>query len=379
MIATLRRGMNAGRVAWLCCLLPLIGSESAAETTSAFPSNAKLPWVVKIDTVGGAAPLRDSDQRRAAFRPADGPTTGVIWSRDGLIVTSSFNFARDPLVILVTLPDGRQLVGDLIARDRPMRLALLRVKAEDLPTPPLVDADALPLGSPLWVAGWGYAGDRPALTRGVLSAHRRIRGMALQTDANTSPANYGGPLLDSTGRMIGLVCPLSPNRQARSEFSGVDFYDSGIGFAIHADIVAQRVGLMADGSDLLPGQIGVRLDPRRPVVGNPEGTYEDQPIVYGALITSIAGLPASEHNICAGDIIVAVDGVEVTSTLEVIENLALCIAGDVLRLELERDGACHEVTLTLAGPEQEEPAKQSEQNLEALHKRMQRLRPFKPE
>ncbi len=95
--------------------------------------------IVRIDTIGGAQPIEKVDatpgEERTAvgFRQADGPSTGVIWSPDGSILTSSFNFYRDPTVITVTLADGRRFVAKLIARDLPARIALLKVAANGLP------------------------------------------------------------------------------------------------------------------------------------------------------------------------------------------------------------------------------------------------------
>ena len=90
---------------------------------------AVRPSIVRIDTIGGLQPEQRAPvggrRAGAGFRQADGPTTGLIWSADGYVITSSFNFIRDPSIITVTLHDGRRFVARLIARDRPARLALL--------------------------------------------------------------------------------------------------------------------------------------------------------------------------------------------------------------------------------------------------------------
>src|SRR5690606_272236 len=67
------------------------------------------PAIVRIDTVGGVQAVPGESPAGPVFRAADGPTTGVIWSSDGLIVTSAFNFMRDPSIITVTFADGRRL------------------------------------------------------------------------------------------------------------------------------------------------------------------------------------------------------------------------------------------------------------------------------
>ena len=70
---------------------------------------------------------------------------------------------------------------------------------------------------------------------GILSAVGRVWGKALQTDAPVSPNNYGGPLVDIRGRVMGVIVPLSP--QSAEEIAGVEWYDSGIGFAVPLEAI----------------------------------------------------------------------------------------------------------------------------------------------
>ena len=78
--------------------------------------------------------------------------------------------------------------------------------------------------------GRTFESDRPNMAVGILSAVERIWGKAIQTDAAVSPNNYGGPLVDIRGRVMGVLVPLSP--EAAGEVAGMEWYDSGIGFAI---------------------------------------------------------------------------------------------------------------------------------------------------
>ena len=78
--------------------------------------------------------------------------------------------------------------------------------------------------------GRTFESDRPNMAVGILSALDRVWGKAIQTDAAVSPNNYGGPLVDIRGRVLGVLVPLSP--EAADEMAGVEWYDSGIGFAI---------------------------------------------------------------------------------------------------------------------------------------------------
>ncbi len=206
------------------------------------------PAIVRIDTVGGAQPVADEGQQQVpGFRQADGPTTGVIWSNDGWIVTSSFNFLRDPSIITATLSDGRRLVAKLVARDLPNRLALLKVDAVDLPKPGFGTVGDTRVGQRVLVAGFGFSSTTPAVSLGVISARERMNGVALQTDAKTSPANYGGPLFDLDGRVLGVIVPLGASED---EAAGVDWYDSGIGFAVPLSNILSVVDRWVEEVDL---------------------------------------------------------------------------------------------------------------------------------
>lgn len=272
-------GPSKVRRAWLLWACP--AAVAFAQTVAAPPPTPRqmqdafhdalrrvAPCVVRIDTIGGAPRVQAFGEQRAAvgFRQADGPTTGVIWSADGEIVTSSFNFIRDPSIITVTLADGRRFVARLVARDLPARLALLKIDAQELPAARGAPLERLRPGQWALTAGYGHGGSEPSVSAGVLSATRRMNGLAAQTDAKTSPANYGGPLFDLDGRVIGVCVPLAP--QSEDEIAGVEWYDSGTGFAIHVEQINERMGRMRAGGDLRRGLLGLLLDLRDPIVGD---------------------------------------------------------------------------------------------------------------
>src|SRR5262249_41731663 len=130
---------------------------------------------------------------------------------DGYIITSTFNFLKRPPVITVVFPDGKRHVAKLLGRDDTRKLCLLKVDGvQSLPVPEFVPRSELKVGQWAVAVGVGYGDGSPALSAGIISAASRISGKAVQTDANTSPANYGGPLVDLDGRVIGVCVPLSP-------------------------------------------------------------------------------------------------------------------------------------------------------------------------
>ena len=314
------------------------------------------PAIVRIDTIGGAQPVRreqdatQGERVAPAFRQADGPTTGLIWSADGYILTSSINFARDPAIITVTLADGRRFVARLIARDRPARLALLKIDATALPTPAWVDSAALRCGQWALAAGLGQDSAGPALTVGILSALHRAAGLAVQTDAKISPANYGGPLFDIEGRVIGICVPMGPGED---EFVGVEWYDSGIGFAVPYECVRQRVPLLQAGRDLHRGLLGVIFDSDAPPVSTPDAQQEPaQPAAAGLRISAQPLGPAAAAGLRAGDVITHVDGVPTLRLLDFRRALARRVAGDVVTVSYRRGAESASVSLTLAGADE---------------------------
>jgi S1-C subfamily serine protease len=141
-------GASALVLACIIAQTPALADETADVTAEVFRSAALevAPCVVTIETVGGAQPT-ESGRRASPFVVADGPTTGLIWSADGLILTSSFNFVRDPSVISVVLSDGRRFVAELLARDEIRRLAMLKISVGDLPVPQWAATSDMKVGS----------------------------------------------------------------------------------------------------------------------------------------------------------------------------------------------------------------------------------------
>jgi serine protease Do len=207
------------------------------------------PSVVRIETVGGL-------ERAGEMLVGTGPTTGLVVDAEGYIVSSAFNFAQKPDSILVTLPSGKRQAAQLVATDRSRLLVLLKVEAEE----PLTPAQPAPqnevrVGQWAISVGRTFEAERPNASVGVISAKGRIWGKALQTDAKISPNNYGGPLVDIRGRVLGVLVPMSP--QETEEVAGVEWYDSGIGFAVPLETVLQNLPRLKEGQDLQTGLLGV--------------------------------------------------------------------------------------------------------------------------
>jgi serine protease Do len=212
------------------------------------------PSVVQIRTIGGF------DTAEGTLL-ADGPTTGLVISPDGYIVSSAFNFVQQPTSILVTFATGKQSPAELVATDHSRLLVLLKAPATDLPVPPLAPASETRPGQWAIALGRTFRADRPNVSVGIVSAVNRMFGKAIQTDADISTANYGGPLVDIHGRVLGLLVPMAPqgSSQGPGEVAGVELYDSGIGFAVPLAPLAEHIESMKKGDDQRPGLLGIGM------------------------------------------------------------------------------------------------------------------------
>ncbi len=248
-------------------------------------SETVAPFVVTIETIGGAQPRKFIDENEEpvteepetddgtppeeenlfrddlghSFLVADGPSTGVVYAPDGWILTSSFNFVRDPSHITVKFADGRHYVARLVARDRVRKLAMLKIDEQNLSLPEWVPTGDIQIGQTAIALGRGFGGDDPSVTVGVVSAKNRMMGNAIQTDAKLSPANYGGPLIDLQGRILGICVPMA---QRPGELAGVEFYDAGVGFALPEHRVRELADVLMQGRSFDRGWLGIQIDPR---------------------------------------------------------------------------------------------------------------------
>jgi len=307
----------------LACLAAAIQPARAEDDLEALEQRAfqaavdrVAPSVVRIETVGGR-------ERVGRVLFGTGPTTGLVIDPEGYVVSSAFNFLNEPDSILVRLPDGSHKPAEVVATDHNRMLVLLKI-ATDQPTavPEIVPEGEMRVGQWAIAVGRTFEADRPNVSVGILSALNRVWGKAIQTDAAVSPNNYGGPLVDVRGRVLGVLVPLSP--QAATEVAGVEWYDSGIGFAIPAWHVREILPKLKRGEDLRPGVIGISL-PR----GNPSTS---EPVIAARHPNS----PAREAGLEAGDRILQIDGRKIVRASQIKEAIGRRYAGDTVRLVISR-------------------------------------------
>src|SRR5262249_6859463 len=253
------------------------------------------PSVVQIETSGGTEMVGAGGP--GAVIKGVGPTTGVVVSPDGYVVTSAFNFANKPTAVFVTVPRQKERkVAKTVATDQARMITLIKVEASGLVVPKPVPKKEVKIGQ--WAVALGRTLDPnvnnpPSTSAGIISATDRIWGKAIQTDAKVSPVNYGGPLVDAEGRVFGILVPANPFTE--DDTAGVEWYDSGIGFAIPFEDVLAALPRLQKGKDLRKGILGVTPTGRDIYSG------------YSKVSSVIPDSTAAKASIKPGDEIIEID------------------------------------------------------------------------
>lgn len=190
-------------------------------------------FILPARTVDSPTPLAEALSSVVTLKRGSSHGSGAIISADGLILTCYHNLYAAEEVDVV-LSNGITAKAKVIRKDREYDLALLQLKGLQANPLYISDRGASNPGEDAWVIGTpGFAELGQSITKGVISGNRIIEGKEyVQTDASISPGNSGGPLLDSDGRIVGIV-------NAKVVAKGME----GIGFAIPSKVIFERLGL----------------------------------------------------------------------------------------------------------------------------------------
>ena len=294
-------------------------------TAKAFRIAAKKirPSLVTIESFAGVSAVQG--QIGGIRKQGEGNTTGLLISDEGHIITSTFNFIQRPPVITVITSDGKRRFAKMLGRDDSRKLCILKVDdLQDLPMPNFVDPESLRIGQWVVSMGVGYGDANPAVSIGIVSATNRIGGRAIQTDANISPANYGGPLIDISGNVVGICVPMNPQSQAVG--AGVEWYDSGIGFAIPLFGKEDWLEKLKAGEKIYPAFLGIEAVPNQGGAG----------VIIEKVVPKS---PANKAGIERLDRITKLNGKQVSDIMMLKQQLNRYEAGDVIELEIYSDPA----------------------------------------
>lgn len=290
-------------------------------------------------------------------REAQSLGSGFIISADGYVVTNNHVITADGQgeveSITVTTPDGTEYPAKLIGKDAASDLAVLKISR---PTPfPFVkfgDSRKARVGD--WVIAIGNPfGLGGTVTQGIISAVYRNTGSGsaydryLQTDASINRGNSGGPMFDMAGNVIGI------NNAIFSPTGG----SVGIGFAIPAEIASPIVDKLRAGQAIERGYLGVRIQPLSEDLAASLGLPKNR----GEFIQAVEpGQAAAKAGLQAGDVVVKVDGKDVTPDQTLSFIVANTTPGKRIPIELLRNGQRLTVqTVVGKRPSEEELAQQS--------------------
>jgi len=271
--------------------------------------------------------------------------SGVVFDGAGYIVTNNHVISMAATdtsgnaKITVSFADGAVAAGRIVGRDTKTDIAVLKVDVDHLTVAQLgrsddvqVGEDVIAVGSPLGLAKTVTSGIVSALHRAVpLSGEGSDTDAvidAVQTDAAINPGNSGGPLLDFTGRVIGI------NSAIRSESGG----SVGLGFAIPIDTAAHIAqGLIRDGS-VHHATLGVNAS-MAPV---------DNGTLVGAKVENVvANQAAAKAGIVEGDVIVKVGDRKITNSYDLTVAVRNHQINDTVTVELVRSGRVVDVPVVL--------------------------------
>ena len=305
---------------------------------------AVSPAVVTIVADG----VTSTDPQTGQTRQGTATGSGVIFDANGLILTNHHVVEGNPSTLTVNLKDGRSFDATVYGIDTLTDLAIVKVDATGLPTAPIGDSSTVQVGQEAIAIGSPLGEFTDSVTSGIISALGRsipvdtgeVLTNLIQTDTAINPGNSGGPLFDPSGKVIGINTAGAGDAQ-------------GIGFAIPIDIARPLMTQASAGQPLARPYLGIRFETIDPAIQKANSL----PVANGAWIPTasaagsgdviVAGGPAAQGGLQAGDIITAVNG----TTLDVSHPLDMVTSqlapGASIKLDVLRGGQTADLTVVL--------------------------------
>ena len=336
--ATTPTNLNGGTVA-------AVPASNSSGTDWTDVAAAVSPAVVTIQTQGASS---------------GGTGSGVIYDAQGDIVTN-YHVIASVLgggQIQVTLADGRLYSAKVVGHDKTTDLAVIRLDnpPSNLTVARFASSANLEVGAPVMAIG-APLGLSNTVTTGIVSALNRpvevsmdedsssqdtqassdlVVTNAIQIDASINPGNSGGPLFDATGAVIGINSSIKSLATSSDGQAG----SIGLGFAIPSDLVVSVADQLIATGSASHGMLGVTVKAATATVGS--DTY------VGAEIQEVtSGSGAAIAGLRVGDVILTVEGQEVTSPKQLVGYVRRYRAGDTVTMTIERDGQTQDVSVTI--------------------------------
>lgn len=284
-------------------------------------------------------------QRQVETPKKQGSGSGVILSEDGYIVTNS-HVVEGADEILVKMNDNREFAARIIGSDKSTDLALIKVEEKGLPAIRVADSNTLKVGE--WVLAIGNPyGLTSTVTAGIVSAKARSLGARqnsiesfIQTDAAINPGNSGGALVNADGALVGINAML---------YSQTGSF-TGYGFAIPSSMMNKVVADLKEFGMVQRAKLGIQYRDVSAYIDEQHGKDKEVDLgtVSGAYIEEVAADGAAEEaGLEKGDVIVSIDGKEITKSGDLQEIIAVKQPGDKVQVVYLRNKKRHTATVTL--------------------------------
>ena len=289
--------------------------------------------------------------------------SGVIVDKEGYVLTNN-HVVEGADKVKVRLNDGREFTATVKGQDSRTDLAVLNIKAKDLPVATLGDSDNLEVGEWAIAIGSPFGLDH-TVTVGVISAKGRS-GLGtgtyedfIQTDASINPGNSGGPLINIDGEVVGInAMIIQPG--------------TGIGFAIPINMAKQILNDLIKQGKVVRPWLGISVQDLTPEMAEQFQVKEKE----GVIVAQVhQGTGAEKAGLASGDIIKSVDEKVIKNTNELVKEIQKKKVGQKVKLSVIRDGKTMTIEInTTSMPDKPEAIKEKEVE-EKLGARMQELTP----
>lgn len=284
-------------------------------------------------------------QRQVETPKKQGSGSGVILSEDGYIVTNN-HVVDGADEIQVKLNDNREFAARIIGTDKSTDLALIKVEEKGLPAIRVADSNALKVGE--WVLAIGNPyGLTSTVTAGIVSAKARSLGARqnsiesfIQTDAAINPGNSGGALVNADGALVGINAML---------YSQTGSF-TGYGFAIPSSMMNKVVADLKEFGMVQRAKLGIQYRDVSAYIDEQHNKDKEVDLgtVTGAYIEEVvADGAAEEAGLEKGDVIISIDGKEITKSGDLQEIIAVKQPGDKVNVTYLRNKKKHTAVITL--------------------------------
>jgi S1-C subfamily serine protease len=270
-----------------------------------------------------------------------GEGAGVVYDNKGNILTDE-HVVSNASTVTVNFQDGLKAKAKVLGTDPSTDVAVIHVDvpASELHPIPFANSSAaqvgdavVAIGSPFSLPETTTAGIVSAVGRSIQAPNNYTITGAIQTDAAINPGNSGGPLLDASGKVLGLNDQIQTNSGS----------SAGVGFAVPSNTAARIADQIIAGQAVKHSYVGVDLNPAAST--------------GGAQITQIqSGSPAQSAGVQPGDVVTAINGKAIASTQQFIETVDNYSPGQTITLHLKRAGQIKTIQLKLGTRPQTTPA-----------------------